>query len=57
MMFETRMKGVSRQDVEDEIEDDIDVRIPKCDDRGKLIYIDEIGTCDYACWEDMVEFY
>lgn len=56
-MFETRMEGVTRQDVEDEIEDDIDISILRCDDGGKLVYIDEIGTYHYACWEDMVEFY
>lgn len=49
--FETSMEGVTLEDVQ------IDTDIPRCDDGGNLVYIDEIGTYDYACWEDMVDFY
>ena len=45
------MEGVTLEDVQ------IDTDIPRCDEGGNLVYIDEIGTYDYACWEDMVDFY
>ena len=51
ILFETRMEGVTIENLE------IDTSIQRCDNGGRLVYIDEIGTYDYASWEDMVEFY